>query len=103
MNVLGYPDSPWFNPPIIEGPHDAIIHRLLFTVYGEHDEPMIRIIFRLPAVGVCFTTNIYFRWNGSGKSRQRLWHLFRSVGVELIDAEEQAHLVEGRSLQIVVR
>lgn len=98
-----YPKNPFLNPPIPDGDHRATLDEIVFTTYGEYDEPMLRILFDIPSLGVPFVEHLHFPRNGTGRSRQRLWWLFRAVGVELWDAEEQAREVEGKQLLIEVR
>ena len=103
MQYQNKPTSPWSNPPLNEGIYDAVIDELRHTTYGETDDPMVQIVFRIPSETVYLVTNVYFPVGGSIGSQRRLYYLSACVGLELTDVYEDPQYFTDRCLRIHVQ
>ena len=71
-----YSLAPRYNPRIEEGIYEAAVEKIENKTYGDHESPMVRLVFRIPSEKIHFVSHVYFPDNYSTGAQQRLWHFW---------------------------
>jgi len=89
-----------FNPHIEEGIYEAVVEEIENKTYGDHESPMVRLVFRIPSEEIHFVSHIYFPDNYSPGAQHRLWHFCCSVSLELEDVVNNPERFKDRWLRL---
>ena len=95
--------SPWDNPVLPEGVHNAVVKSVMTGRYGTQDDPFVQIRFWLVDAGQHLLTNLFFPKDAMQRSQRRLWHFTRTVGLQPADVAKSPGLFEGRNLRLDLR
>ena len=102
MQSNEYPSAPQQNTRIKEGIYEAVIKEVENRTYGDHDSPMVRIVFEIPAMKIFFVSHIYFPGNNSIGAKRRLWHFCCCVHLDPSDVMNNPEAFLDRWLRIHV-